>query len=296
MDASAQQLGTNLRRIRRSQGISLDVLADQAGLSKSFLSRVERGERSLERRTHLSAVSEALGCSIADLLGQPFPSVGAEQQAMHAAVPSLRRALNAYAIGHSEATHARPIGDLRKRATALWKARPACDTATTWQVMPALVADRHAHTVHGREPREAARLLTEVTSAAAFALKGLGYTDLVWTAAEACVSAAHEYGDAGGIALAQYTRAQAASFGHGYAGALHIAESAADELRAQLVNDLEDARVYGTLLLTGSWADNVATRGGVTNSWLRRSTSAPGSATPIEQGTGGRRCSGRATT
>jgi transcriptional regulator with XRE-family HTH domain len=261
MDASAQQLGTNLRRIRRSQGMTLDVLAGRSGVSKSWLSRVERGERSLERRTHLSAVSEALGCSIADLVGQPFPSAGVEQQEIHAAVPALRRALNAYAIGHSEATTARAIGDLRKRATALWKARLMCDAAATWRILPALVADLHAHTVHGREPREAARLLTEVTSAAAFALKGLGYTDLAWIAAEACLSAAHEYGDPGGIALAQYTRAQAASFGHGYAGALHIAETAADDLRAQLVDDPEDARVYGTLLLTGSWADNVAGRG-----------------------------------
>jgi transcriptional regulator with XRE-family HTH domain len=261
MDASAQQLGTNLRRIRLSQGMTLDVLAGRSGVSKSWLSRVERGERSLERRTHLSAVSEALGCSISDLVGQPFPTASGEHQQLHAAVPALRRALNAYAIGHSESTAAQPIGELRKRAGALWKARLASDAVGTWQLLPGLVADLHAHTVHGREPREASRLLTEVTSAAAFALKGLGYTDLAWIAAEACLSAAHEYGDPGGIALAQYTRAQAASFGHGYAGALHIAETAADELRAQLVDDPEDARVYGTLLLTGSWADNVAGRG-----------------------------------
>lgn len=260
MDDHGLQVGTNLRRLRLSQGMSLDVLAGRSDLSKSFLSRVERGERQLERRAHLSAVATALGCSMSDLLGEPAELVGPTKKAATSAVPALRRALHAYSIGHVEGSAAAPIGELQRRAHELWLSRLACDPVTTWRMLPGLVMDLHAHSAHGREPREAFRLLVEVTSAAAFALRGLGYADLAWIAAECSLKAANEYDDAAAIGLAQYTRAQTSSLGQGYASALQIAESAADELRPRLANSADDLRVYGTLLMMASWAANVAGR------------------------------------
>lgn len=91
MDDLSRQVGANVRRIRRSQGMSLDVLAGMSGLSKSFLSRVERGQRHLDRRAHLSAVAQALSCGISDLVGQPMPVVGPSQRSVLDAMPrSLR--------------------------------------------------------------------------------------------------------------------------------------------------------------------------------------------------------------
>jgi transcriptional regulator with XRE-family HTH domain len=258
MDAHGHQVGINLRRIRRSRGMSLDVLAGRSGLSKSFLSRVERGERALEKRSHLSAVAVALDCSIADLLGEPIEPVGPTRQAAVAGVPALRRALHAFSIGHVETSSAAPIETLRSRAHDLWLSRLASRPVETWRILPGLVADLHAHLVNGDDPREAARLLVEATSAAAFALRGLGYADLAWIAAEACLKAAQEYDDPAAIGLAQYTRAQTSSIGQGYSGALHIAETAADELRPQVGDDPEGLRVYGTLLMMSAWAANVA--------------------------------------
>lgn len=257
MDAHSRQVGINLRRVRRAQGMSLDVLAGRAGLSKSFLSRVERGERSLEKRSHLSAVAVALDCSIADLLGEPLEPIGPTRQATVTGIPGLRRALHAYSIGHVETAGAQPIETLRSRAHDLWMTRLASKPLDTWRILPGLVADLHAHLANGNDPREASRLLVEVTSAAAFALRGTGHTDLAWIAAEACLKAAHEYDDPAGIGLAQYTRAQCSSIGQGYAGALHISQAAADELRP-LANDDETLRVYGTLLIMSAWAANVA--------------------------------------
>jgi transcriptional regulator with XRE-family HTH domain len=258
MDAHGRQVGINLRRIRRSQGMSLDVLAGRSGLSKSFLSRVERGERSLEKRTHLSAVAVALDCSLADLLGEPIEPVGPTRQASLTGIPALRRALHAYSIGHVEAPGAQPIETLRARAHDLWLSRLASNPVQTWQLLPSLVSDLHAHLADGPDPREAARLLVEVTSAAAFALRGLGYADLAWIAAEACLKAAHEYDDPAAIGLAQYTRAQTSAIGQGYGGALHIAEHAADEIRPLVGDDTEGLRVYGTLLMMSAWAASIA--------------------------------------
>lgn len=258
MDAHGRQVGINLRRIRRSQGMSLDVLAGRSTLSKSFLSRVERGERSLEKRSHLSAVAAALDCSIADLLGEPLEPVGPTRQASVAGIPALRRALHAYSIGHVETPGAQPIDALRTRAHDLWLSRLASKPVDTWRILPGLIADLHAHLVDGDNPREAARLLVETTSAAAFALRGLGYADLAWTAAGCCLQAAQEYDDPAAIGLAQYTRAQTSSIGQGYTGALWIAETAADDLRPLVGDDAEGLRVYGTLLMMAAWAANVA--------------------------------------
>jgi len=235
--------------------MSLDVLAGQSGLSKSFLSRVERGERQLERRGHLSAVSIALGCSIAELVGQPLPPVGAAQRQTLAALPAYRRALQGLALDYVEpGLTPMPIAELADRAAQVWDARRRCDYPTIARLLPGLLTDLQVHVAHGPDTPTALRLLVETTSGAAFNLRGIGMGDLGWTAAEQCVKAARSLGDPAAIGLAEYTHAHASILGPGYGGALHIAEQAADELRPRMGNDTEVQRVYGSLLLTAAWA------------------------------------------
>jgi len=50
-----------LRRQRQRRGLTLAVLADRAGLSVSFLSMVENGQRKLSRRDHVNVLALALG-------------------------------------------------------------------------------------------------------------------------------------------------------------------------------------------------------------------------------------------
>lgn len=246
--------GRNVRRLRRARGMSLDVLAGRAGMSKSFLSRLERGERQLDRRSTLDALATALDCSIADIIGQPFPAHGPAQVTAHASVPALRRVLHSASLGYVDpAVPVTSIGSLRERAIQLWTARRACDHVTVAQALPGLLADLHVHAVRGPETVPALLLLVEVNSAATFALRSLGYADLAWTAAEQCHAAAVTLNHDVAIAFADFTRAQASSL-NGYDAALHLATSAADALRPRLGPDPEDQRVYGTLLLTAAWA------------------------------------------
>ncbi len=60
--------------IRRRRGLGLKIAADQAGISKQYLSFLERGERGFNRRGLLEDLAEAIGCSVADLTGQPYPA------------------------------------------------------------------------------------------------------------------------------------------------------------------------------------------------------------------------------
>lgn len=258
MDELSRQVGANLRRLRRVQGLSLDVVAGRSSLSKSFLSRVERGERHLERRSHLSAVAEALSCSIADLVGQPLPPVGAEQQQTLASVPTLRHVLQGLAFGYvDDAGGLVSMDSIERRAGQLWNARRCCDYRLIVRLLPGLLTDLHVQTSRGGSVQRALELMVEVSSAAAFWLRGAGFSDLAWTAAQQCYVAAEQLGDPTAIGFADFTRAQVSTLGPGYGGALRLAENAVDALRSHLDSDPEPYRVYGTLLLTMAWAAEV---------------------------------------
>ncbi|MGH3932111.1 MAG: helix-turn-helix domain-containing protein, partial [Pseudonocardiaceae bacterium] len=68
----ARTIGARLRMIRRRRGLGLLVAADFAGISKPYLSMLERGERGFNRRGLLEDLAEAVGCSVPDLTGQPY--------------------------------------------------------------------------------------------------------------------------------------------------------------------------------------------------------------------------------
>ena len=53
----SSEIGRRLRQLRHSRGKSLTMVAGLAGISKSYLSLLERGERALDRRSVIAAVS-----------------------------------------------------------------------------------------------------------------------------------------------------------------------------------------------------------------------------------------------
>ncbi|MFS2221619.1 helix-turn-helix domain-containing protein [Pantoea sp. B65] len=68
-------IAANLQRLRRQQGLSLDALATQAGVSKAMISKIERQESS-PSATVLGRLAAGLGVSLTDLLleqRQPQP-------------------------------------------------------------------------------------------------------------------------------------------------------------------------------------------------------------------------------
>lgn len=59
----------NLKRVRESRGISQEALADLAGLHRTYVGSVERGERNISI-DNIEKLSLALGVCPADLLGK----------------------------------------------------------------------------------------------------------------------------------------------------------------------------------------------------------------------------------
>jgi transcriptional regulator with XRE-family HTH domain len=63
---SQKALGAAIRELRTKKGVSLEVLAADAGISKNMLSLIERGEGNPSWST-VDGIAAALGISVAQL-------------------------------------------------------------------------------------------------------------------------------------------------------------------------------------------------------------------------------------
>lgn len=64
--ARLRAFGRQVRRLRASRGLSQEALADAAGLDRSYVGGIERGERNLSL-TKIHKLAGALGAPVADL-------------------------------------------------------------------------------------------------------------------------------------------------------------------------------------------------------------------------------------
>ena len=65
-----ETFATNLRRIRNERGVSQDVLAYDAGVSRSYLSQIEKGSFYVSLRV-VGRLAEALNVDAAEFLRDP---------------------------------------------------------------------------------------------------------------------------------------------------------------------------------------------------------------------------------
>ncbi|MCI8314540.1 MAG: helix-turn-helix transcriptional regulator [Lachnospiraceae bacterium] len=74
MDQIDKNIASNLRRIRKSKNMSLDMLARKTGVSKSMLGQIERGE-SIPTISTVAKITNGIGISFEELLYLPTASV-----------------------------------------------------------------------------------------------------------------------------------------------------------------------------------------------------------------------------
>jgi transcriptional regulator with XRE-family HTH domain len=70
--SARNRLALNLRRLREGLGLSQEALADRAGLHRTYVGSVERGERNISI-DNIERLAHALGVSAASLLEAPKP-------------------------------------------------------------------------------------------------------------------------------------------------------------------------------------------------------------------------------
>ncbi|HEX2301350.1 MAG TPA: helix-turn-helix transcriptional regulator [Pseudonocardiaceae bacterium] len=251
MDAEeARTIGRRLHEIRVWRRKTLRVVAELAGISESYLSRLEHGERPLERRSTLEALAAALEVAPGELTGA-HELISAEGMGeVHAAVVALRVALADNALDDPADDAARPwpelAAELHRVNTEL---RPRADHAALGLVLPDLIADLHTTAATDAAHRRDALVgLLDVYTAAVAALKHLGESDVATVAAMHARAVAAELDSPAHTALAEWVRALAVS-SPARDRSLVLAGRAADRVASVVGSDEAAAETYGMLHL-----------------------------------------------
>ena len=245
MDDGTDLIGRRLREVRAWRGMSLRATAELAGLSKSYLSMIERGERPVERRSTLQALATALRVAPSELTGQPIPPSSAPEASAHVAVEGVREALRRIELDDLPEPGA--VEDLDERVGAARAAALRADLDELGAMLPDL-AMRTTGAARGGSAR-AGELLVPVMRMTFQLVKDLGFHDVAWLAVGYAHRAALAHGDPAWIALTEFDRARAMIGTNSPGAALSLVQRAADDLRKPKG---PTAEAYGMLLLSAA--------------------------------------------
>jgi transcriptional regulator with XRE-family HTH domain len=265
-------VGQRLRALRLWRGMSLSEVAGLAGLSAPFLSMAERGLRTIDRRSTISALAGALRVSETDLTGGPhLGGPDRVQSGPHSAVPAIRVALQTNTLTQAAVGHARPLSELCAVVTSqLEPMRRVCDYVRIGALLPDVLDEMYWHAVTAAgdaAERAALEALVECCVITAAITKELGYLDVAYLAATRAKDAAALLGDPVQIGKADFMWLQALSRAGSSDRGLAAAERAADQLQPAAASPL-GIQVLGMLTLSAALSAAIAGRGDRADHWL----------------------------
>lgn len=258
MDAgAATDIGHRARAIRRRRGLGLDAAAGLAGISKSYLSRLERGQRGFERRGLLEDLARALSYSVADLTGQPYLPPDRESAQAKQVITQIERGLNEATLDDVPDIAPRPLVEL-----AAWVRESALlrDTARyrrSGEDIDAALIELQSHLVtgDGGERQRAAELLTEAAYHAFVLATTFGYLHLAQLAARRAFHVARITERPELAAFAMFARAPSVARTGGRGRAMRMLDRAIIDVepRAEIQNwQTLGAEMFGLLHLMGA--------------------------------------------
>jgi transcriptional regulator with XRE-family HTH domain len=264
-------IGARLRILRRWRGMTQVEVAGLAGLSKSFVSMIENGQRPLDRRSHVAAVAAALRVSETDLVGGPHLSADRLQSDPHMAIPPLRVALQTNTLTASAVDRARPLPELQGLVFGrVEPLRRVCDYVRVGQLLPDALDELHWHAAQPADEasrRLALETLVEACVIAAAVTKELGYLDLAYLAALRAREAAEVLGDPVQKGKADFMWLLTLPRAGSWDRSLAAAEQSAGALEPHARDPL-GLQVLGMITLTAALSAAAALRADRAASWL----------------------------
>lgn len=245
-----RELGRRIGYWRRRRKLTQAVFADRLGRSKSWVEKVECGERSAGRLSVLDDICQVLQIDVAALIGEE-PARRAQACLDDSEAERIRSSLERY-IFDSGGDRAPDLVSLRGQLEHAWAAFEFADYQVMGRVLPGLLdGAQRAHAVLGSD--ESAAVLAEVYQVIASTLRKLGEHTLAWLAGDRGVAIAQHAGNLAAAAGAGFRIANAL-LSMGRAGqALTLNLSLADRLEPEC--GTEQARaLYGHILLQGAMA------------------------------------------
>jgi transcriptional regulator with XRE-family HTH domain len=188
----ARTIGERARKIRARRGLSLEVVGGLAGISGPYLSMLERGLRGFHRRGLIADLADALGCSVTDLTGQPYPAVDRQSAVVSAAVSKISTALHDATLDDVPDIAARPIAELTSAAAFAHGCADDASYGPAGQGLAALLVELHVQAVTGDSATRRAALtaLVEACKVAYILAKRTGRIELAGIAAQRGLDAA----------------------------------------------------------------------------------------------------------
>ncbi|XTZ18458.1 helix-turn-helix domain-containing protein [Micromonospora echinospora] len=180
-------VGRRVAQWRARRRMTQQMLADRLGKSKSWVDKVERGVRALDRVSVIEDLARVLRVDPAVLLGRtarpPAVTVAVD------GIDAVRAALARHDLPPGPPVRHRPASplvELDQRIGHGWLTYQHADYPYLLRLLPDLLGDaRHA----GRD-QDAAGLLVQVYRLTASVLVKLGEPDLAWLAADRAMTAA----------------------------------------------------------------------------------------------------------
>ena len=257
-----RSIGERIAHHRKSLGLTQEGLAMRLSRSKSWVTKIERGERPLDSVRTLVDVARALGVQVRDLTGQPwFPESGGPG---HDAIPAIRRALTSLTPPSTrpDGQPIEPRDPTRLRADVLaagrlWQTDRHCYSAVV-PLLPDLIAETRLAPTAGDERRyEANRTLALLCQLMQEVMARLGEIDLAWIAAHQSLRAAADTDNDPALEAASAWRiCHAALRMDNLDEVYNVASAAAGKLRRALRDEPspEGLSAYGGLQLVGAVA------------------------------------------
>lgn len=206
LPADDRTIGRRLRSIRNARRKSQGVIAGLAGISASHLSRLESGERALDRRSLTVALANALQIAPSELTGLPIPAPG--DGSADAAIDAVRSAVQAVAMAVPDG-QVMPVDQLSTRVHEVLDAKQRCLHDQVGAALPTLIRDLHTSLAAGHDDGELLRLAALLHHAGTGAyLHGVGApADLCWSAARLSGEAAERLDEPVSLGIAAFAQA-----------------------------------------------------------------------------------------
>ncbi|MEV0327524.1 helix-turn-helix domain-containing protein [Micromonospora echinospora] len=182
-------VGRRVAYWRGRRKLSQQVLADRLGKSKSWVDKVERGVRSLDKVSTLQDIAAVLRIDTAVLLGRDAQPAGVAERVE--GVERIRAALSTYEIALERPSARRPVlpaDGLAREVTHVWTTFQHARYPQVVDLVPELVAD--AQRTHARDPEAGRVPLVEAYRVTASLLVKLGAPDVAWLAVDRAMIAA----------------------------------------------------------------------------------------------------------
>ncbi|MGH3922877.1 MAG: helix-turn-helix domain-containing protein [Pseudonocardiaceae bacterium] len=257
IDDEARTIGARLRMIRRRRGLSQEVVAGLAGITAAYLSMLERGLRGFNRRGLIEDLAEALGCSVADLTGQPYLPPDRESARVKQVITQIEQGLTEATLDDVPDLRPRTLDSLNSWVNLTAELRDTARYQPSGEDIGAVLIELQVHvaTSIGRDRQLAAELLTQAAYHAFVLATTFGYLHLAQLAAQRAYDAALIAEHPALEAFAMFARAPSVARTGGRNRAVRMLDRALDD--AQRLTTIRDgdtlgAQTFGLLHLMGA--------------------------------------------